>query len=610
MRSLRLAVILFLFPSCTDPVETPLSSEVDSDSPTATEDDAKQTGTTIGSQLEIEVPASTSSTASSSSGSTEFGHTILGQGTGGGSAEIENIIQGTLYIGLPENALGLTNGSGGTIANATLSLYSTSVDGRPSGKPIAQVTSDQDGRYQFELSSQLSASQLNYVVVAQLPNSSEIRNSFVYDRTTDVSVSSTVGTLAAQVAMMISGAAISELGPTEVKGLIDRVGQVLENDNASLASIYDAVIEDQNFRAFFNDKFTTDVSGVDLRKLPPQVLGYTIRVNGNITENMAVKTGDSISIDVLVVDPKGLPVQVGFYQMRSCGGVGFIQDFSSSAVMNYTFVEADITNCTSIIIAARNNDGIEYDSSLFGDLQRGLSFQVTDHRVPPTVTHTEIKKNGTVVNTNNFRVGDTLRMNVQAVDPNSLPLEYRFYLMRSCGGIGDLQDWSSSPVLEYTFIEADITNCTSIIVYVRNNDGLEREGVGYGDLQSGNSFTVRDDRLPPEVSSITYMKNGNATTSNEFKVGDTLVLTVNASDPNSLPLEYRYYLMRNCGGVGDLHGTNGGWTTSNTISHTFVEQDITSCTSIIVYVRNNDGLNLEGNTWGDLQRGNSFNVNF
>ena len=521
-------------------------------------------------------------------------------------APAKNAIIGTLYVGVPDDELTALTSASNRIANAQVKLFALDGNGKPSGNPIKTTTSDAEGKYQFTFDNDVDLNNLNYVVLTQIPNSGEVRNTFVHDLETDVSVSSTVGTLAFQVAMMLSAATLTELDRDDVKQLIATITPLLTDDSASLATIYDAIVTNSDFRSLFNQRFDTDVSGVDLRKLPPQVLGVTIKVNNIVTTDTSVKTGDSVEIDALIIDPKGLPVEVGFYQMRSCSGVGFIQDFSSSSKVTYTFVEADITNCTSIIIAAKNNDGIDFDSNLLGDLQYGISFSVSDHREPPTVDSVVVKKDGVTVNANDFKVGEELTLEVNATDPNGLPLEYRFYLMRSCGGAGDLQSWSSSSTLTYTFATEDITNCTSIIVYVKNNDDIEKEGTGWGDLQYGVSFNVTDHREPPVVNSITFKKNGSSYSGNDFQVGDTVTITVNASDPNSLPLEYRFYQMRNCGGVGDVQS----WSSSNETSYTFVEADITSCTSIIVYVRNNDGLELEGTGWGDLQQGNSFDVNF
>jgi hypothetical protein len=86
----------------------------------------------------------------------------------------------------------------------------------------------------------------------------------------------------------------------------------------------------------------------------------------------------------------------------------------------------------------RNDDGHDYDSTSFGDLQMQVGFQVSDGR---------------------------------------------FMVFRNCSGSGDFQDFSSSNEFTYTFKAEDITNCTVIFVGVRNNDGLDADGTMFGDLQ-------------------------------------------------------------------------------------------------------------------------------
>jgi hypothetical protein len=309
---------------------------------------------------------------------------------------------------------------------------------------------------------------------------------------------------------------------------------------------------------------------------------------------------------VLATDPKGLPLEYRFYLMRNCGGVGDVQAWSELSDAEYTFVEDDISNCTSIVVGVRNDDGIDFDSTMFGDLQYAINVTVRDEREPPSVGSVTKYKNDQLYEGNEFAPGDTIRLIANATDPAGLPLEYRFYLMRNCGGAGDIQSWSELNEAEYTFVEADISNCTSIIVGVKNNDGIEFDSEMFGDLQYTVNLQVSDGRLPPVVNSVTKYKNGNLYTGNEFQVGDTIRIVVDATDPNSLSLQYRFYLMRNCGGVGDVQS----WSVSNEAEHTFVEADITSCTSIIIGVKNNDGIDFDGSMFGDLQSAVNVSVNF
>jgi hypothetical protein len=259
-----------------------------------------------------------------------------------------------------------------------------------------------------------------------------------------------------------------------------------------------------------------------------------------------------------------------------------------------------------MLVGIRNNDGHNYDSVGLGDLQQSLSFQVSDGRLPPVPTEVVVKVNGVPTANRSFSPGDSISIEAIASDPNSLPLEYMFQRFRNCSGDSVVQNWSSSNSLNYTFQAADVTNCTIMFIGVRNNDGIDFDSTAMGDMQMQVQFNVSDGRLPPTISSLDVLVSNAVSPNRSFHVGDTITVRANASDPNSLPIEYFFMVFRSCGGTSDTQS----FSSSNEFTYTFTSADVTSCTSIFVGAKNNDGIDMDSSTFGDVQSSISYDVSF
>lgn len=101
------------------------------------------------------------------------------------------------------------------------------------------------------------------------------------------------------------------------------------------------------------------------------------------------------------------------------------------------------------------------------------------------------------------------------------------------------------------------------------------------DLQRGVTLKVSDGTMPPIVVSVTAVNTSGSALlraadysvhGSVVQVGDTATVTVEATDPLGLPLEYQFSLFRHCGWVKSL----SNWTASNTINYTFTTEDITT----------------------------------
>jgi hypothetical protein len=505
-------------------------------------------------------------------------------------------------------ALGLTDSSTRTYANAKVRLHRVNEKGQRSPEVLAETRSDSNGKYKFTLGETVSLSSIGFSVIA-IPEQmgADPLESYVVSRTTHLTLSSTITTLASRSAISGSEARISSFSPPGLARAAEIAEGVvgIENDS-KVEAAYDKIIENSVFRRQFNESSSDDISGVDLRVLPPEVIKVSIAKNGVVSSSRTARVGDSVSIEIEAIDPKGYEVEYVFQRFRNCGGDQVLQNWSSSGSLSYTFTEEDVTSCTAIWVGVRNGDGIDQDGVSFGDLQMGLTFTVESDLVPPVANSVNVKVNGVETANRSFAPGDTITIEALAEDPNSRPLEYKFELFRNCGGGAIIQDWSASSSVSYTFEDADMTNCTVMFIGVRNDDGHDYDSTSFGDLQMQVGFQVSDGRMPPVVNSVHIFQNGVETESRSFQVGSSITLKVNATDPNNLPLEYFFNVFRNCGGTSDLQN----FSSIDEFTYTFKSVDITNCTTIFVGVRNNDGLDADGAMFGDLQYQVPVNINF
>lgn len=130
---------------------------------------------------------------------------------------------------------------------------------------------------------------------------------------------------------------------------------------------------------------------------------------------------------------------------------------------------------------------------------------------PPLILNSDLEETEAA-----FKVGDEFRIEARALDFLSSALEYKFKIKRDCVDSEVLQDWSADDTLDYTFQVSDVTNCTEIVIQVRNSDGTFLDGVD-GDLEYSVSFTsqptwtaiANDAYTPTSRSSFTSIWSGS-----------------------------------------------------------------------------------------------------
>lgn len=334
-----------------------------------------------------------------------------------------------------------------------------------------------------------------------------------------------------------------------------------------------------------------------------------VSVNDVIQESMpaSLQVGDKVSVTVNAEDPNGLPLEYKFVLAHSCHGVEVLQDFSSSNKLeSYITTDADVNSCNSLLIGIRNNDGINYDSVNLGDRQVNIPMPVSNGTIPPSIISANVYVNGnlTTLNPVEVDVGDAIRIEVNATDPNSLPLEYKFVAHHNMSA-ETVQEFGASNVLtSYVVQPNDFGNSSYIHYGVRNNDGTDYRYEFIGDVDNVLEIKVRTSTVAPVLSSTTVLVNGITYINTgivNVHLGDSVSVIANATDPNSLPLQYRFQISHNCHGDGVLQDFSPSNQLTNYIISTV---DITSCSSIDIGIKNNDGMDhinsMFGDTWGSV----------
>ncbi len=337
-------------------------------------------------------------------------------------------------------------------------------------------------------------------------------------------------------------------------------------------------------------------------KISSTINEYKTYVNSG---QLNVNVGDTLTIKIEGEDPNSSPLEYRFITARNSSLASVLADWNGSNQISYTFVSEDVVNSFVINSYVRNGDGVEANGTNLGDTTCSLSFNVSNAAQSPAVSSIEVLQNGVATSNRNFNVGDTVTVRVNASDPNSLPLQYKFFSVRNSSVAAVLADWNGTNEITYTFVSADAVSNFSINAYVKNNDGVEANGTNLGDTSTSVSFTVNNGTQSPTISSVEVLQNGVVTSNRNFSVGDTITIRVNATDPQSLPLEYRFISARN----STLAAVLADWNGTNEITYTFVSADVVTSFVINAYVRNNDGVEVNGTNLGDTSSSLSFNVN-
>ncbi|MBI2518839.1 MAG: hypothetical protein HYV97_00400 [Bdellovibrio sp.] len=446
---------------------------------------AKQTHLAIGIVLFAVIGCSSKNSESTSASSSSATKTISGTVTGPNGA----ITQGPLdFLIQPAWA------SYSIVSGADVRAYQIDTKGRVTASELGNGLTNADGTFEIDIPANTDTGNPNVIIVATDPQNTAKRYvSFVSGESADLGMSSSTVYMSIRSALGLTSASVNELSNTKLDDLSTIAENILLIENSpDFSSAYDAIINEESFRTKLNASTETDISNTDLIKIAPLGLPTIIRDGqGNITQATSFNVGDTITLTANAVDLFGLPLQYVFRIYRHCTLDGTLQDWSPDNDITYTFTADDLTNCTAIFLGVKNNDGTDLDG-IFGDVQIGTMFTIRDGRLPPTATPLRVfdsSMNETA--SRSFHVGDTVTIVANASDPFGLPLEYVFRLFRNCFLASELQSWSATNSVTYTFTADDIstTGCTSIAVGVKNNDGIDMDGF-FGDLQDSTGFTI------------------------------------------------------------------------------------------------------------------------
>jgi len=378
------------------------------------------------------------------------------------------------------------------VSGADVRAYKIDEKGRVKDLELGQSVTNVSGNYRLDIPNSESTETPNVVIVATDANDSSKRYiSFVEGQNANLGMSSSAIFMAIRSALGMTNATVNELTNTKLHDLSQAAESILTTSNApDFSSAYNAIINSNSFRTKLNGSTTTDISSTSLVKIAPLALPPIILDgDGHITTSRSFDVGDTITLTAVAVDLFGLPLQYTFKRFRNCILESTLQNWSVDNDLTYTFTEDDITNCTSIIIGVKNNDGTDQDG-IFGDVQMSTLFTIRDERLPPTQNSIKVFDSNLIETASrSFHVGDTITLQVNATDPFGLPLEYVFRLYRSCALSSEIQAWSAANTVTYTFTADDITGCTSIVAGVKNNDGIDMDGF-FGDLQAATLFTI------------------------------------------------------------------------------------------------------------------------
>jgi len=332
-----------------------------------------------------------------------------------------------------------------------------------------------------------------------------------------------------------------------------------------------------------------------------------VYINGQLQsepgEPYKLNVGDQISLVVNAKDALDLPLEYVFYIQNRVSNMKLLQGFSSNNELgSYTVTEDDVCSYCQLIVGIRNNDGVDYQGFLFGDYERFVRLDVFNGTRPPVVDSLQLFVNGIEQDTSytGIKVGDVLTLKLNATDPYSLPLEYKFNFAPGCSYARELQAFGPSNTLSGFVVKAEELDCSIISMSIRNNDGIDYSGSLAGDTMY--IFAIHADKgvSRPLVNSIDFYVNGVLTNPDLaiLHVGDVISMAVHAADSNSLPIEYKFSFYN----FGQLDQVLQSFGSSNVLSsYVITERDRSNSSGVYVFLKNNDGVYYNGFADYDFQ---------
>lgn len=344
--------------------------------------------------------------------------------------------------------------------------------------------------------------------------------------------------------------------------------------------------------------------------VPAQITSHFVTDSWNdvLNTNSSVTIGSVLNFQLNAQDPNNSPIQYKFMKVTG-GNTEIISDWSSNNQINYTIpaIDQGIGN-VEIKMALRNSDGINYHSTLFGDAVQTWSYQVVSSLLPSVINSIDVSDaSQQTLQPNSVLDGnDIMHISANATDPNNLPIQYKFFY--SIGSIKNvIREWGTSKSTSFT-IPNSILGLGNLKIWVatRNNDGINYESALLGDGAAEWDFQAPGQYLPGQITSFTVRDPNNNLLPNNTIVpaGQQITIQTNATDPNSIPLQYRFLKE-----VAGTLTTIQDWSSSNQLIYNIPSVDLgLSGFKILVAVKNTDGRDYLGAIFGDVVQFWSFQV--
>jgi hypothetical protein len=342
--------------------------------------------------------------------------------------------------------------------------------------------------------------------------------------------------------------------------------------------------------------------------------------------DLTLDKGDIITITAQAIDPNNRPLEYKFSVQPPGGCFQVLQDWSSSNTLQWAVDSPYIGPNVIVAISVRNDDGSDYQGSFMGDDYTYAIYDVNNPGVSPA-TLNEIHDSLGNVNTNSWtkgtgggwscaptcpdltlEKGKIITITAQASDPNDRPLEYKFSIQPPGGSFQVLQDWSSSNTLQWAVDSPYIGPNVIVAVSVRNDDGSDYQGSFMGDDYTYAIYQVFDPDTMPAYFLEIHDSLGNVNTNSwtngtggswdvhpTLAISDVITFTAVATDPNHLPMTYKFARQN----VGGSFETLQDWSPTNTYTWTVSRDDYGANVIVSIHVRNDDGLDWQGSSLGD-----------
>ena len=390
--------------------------------------------------------------------------------------------------------------------------------------------------------------------------------------------------------------------------------------------------------------FLTFYNAVSVHASEPALLTQVIDSLGNVQTNswsdeenggwpsdvdvpLSVAVGDTITFTASASDREGSVLEYRFSVQSSGGDLdGVRQDWSSDNAWEWSVTRAEFGPDTTIVIAVRDDDGLDFQGSESWDDYTYAIYDVEDPTAGPQATLIQIQDSLGNVNPNSWavdknggwpndvqrpieiKVGDTLTFVASGFSQADRQLEYQFIVDSQIGSSQVAQPWGSSNEFEWLVGPDQYGQNITVLIAVRDDDGLNYFNSLTGDDYTYATYDVEDPSASAaaRINRVTDSRgqtqlgsfgNGVEIRSQPRSVnsGSKITITVNATDPDGGPLEYKFAIQP----TGFSFEVRQDWSANNTFDWEVSDQDYGARLTVLIAVKDSDGRDFFGPLSGD-----------